>query len=83
MQFLHAAESAILTLRAGEGEGNDRLALQRAFSAVLLEGPSEVARAARKMVDALRADLSWDDLESARAGFVEAARVALQKAGES
>ncbi|MYS60032.1 MULTISPECIES: hypothetical protein [Streptomycetaceae] len=83
VQFLHAAESAILTLRAGEGEGNDRLALQRAFSAVLLEGPSEVARAARKMVDALRADLSWDDLESARAGFVEAARVALQKAGES
>jgi hypothetical protein len=83
VQFLEAAEAAILTRRTGEGQSSDRLALQRTFAAVLLEGPDGAARAARKMVDGLRVSLPLDDLERARVGFIEAAQGALKEADES
>ena len=82
LKFLEAAEIAITTRRTGGGTGDDRLALQRAFGAVALEGPTEVAQAARELIDGLgrERDYSIDDLERARLNFVGSAQDALSSA---
>lgn len=76
--FLEAAEAVALTSRTGIGPGG--AALQRAFGAVALEGPAEVARAAGEVVDRLRRDDSPDDVERAKRTFVSAAQAALDPA---
>ncbi|MFC8826981.1 hypothetical protein ACFT9I_16765 [Streptomyces sp. NPDC057137] len=75
--FLEAAEAVALTNRTGIGLGGDGAALQRAFGAVALEGPAEVARAAGEVVDRLRRDDSPDDVERAKLAFIAAAQAAL------
>lgn len=77
VRFLDAAETAVLTARTGEGRAEDRTLLQRALGAVELEGPDEVARAARELTDGLHAGRSLDELERARRDFRGAAREAL------
>ncbi|AXK34952.1 hypothetical protein DVA86_22210 [Streptomyces armeniacus] len=83
VRFLDAAETAILTRTTGEGHADDRAALQRAYGAVLLEGPDDAAGAARDLLGCLRgtATASLDDLERARLAFVAAARTALDDDG--
>ncbi|MET4922517.1 hypothetical protein P3L51_09180 [Streptomyces sp. PSRA5] len=78
--FLEAAEAATLTSRTGIGPGSDGAALQRAFGAVALEGPADVARAAREVADRLRRDDSPDDIERAKQTFISAAQAALDPA---
>ncbi|MFJ9851124.1 hypothetical protein [Streptomyces sp. NPDC101150] len=75
--FLEAAEVVMLTSRTGIGVSGDGAALQRAFGAVALEGPVEVARAAGEVVDGLRRQQSPDHLERAKREFVSAAQAAL------
>lgn len=77
VQFLEAAEAAILARRTGEGPANDRSALQRAFGAVQLEGPDEPARTAGELVNCLRGNHHLDELAEARRNFINAARNAL------
>ncbi|MFI6585666.1 hypothetical protein [Embleya sp. NPDC050493] len=77
VQFLEAAEIVLLSHRTGAGSATDFPTLQRAFGAVQLEGPADVVRTARELVEGLRAGRPFDDLERARMSFVEAARVAL------
>ncbi|MFI9719773.1 hypothetical protein ACIHFE_08970 [Streptomyces sp. NPDC052396] len=77
LRFLEAVEVRLLTRWTGEGQGSDRFELQRALGAVLLEGPSEVVRAAREMERRLRGEGTPDGLEGAREEFVRAARRAL------
>jgi hypothetical protein len=79
LNFLEAAEIAILARRTGESTEDQRLALQRAFGAVLLEGPAEVTQTARELLDLLcrEHDHSLDDLERAKVIFVDSAQEAL------
>jgi hypothetical protein len=77
VQFLEAAEVAILTRSTGEGHANDHPTLQRAYGAVSLEGPPEVTARAKRLVERLLRCQSLDDLEDARLSFVEAAHGAL------
>jgi hypothetical protein len=78
VQFLEAAEVVILAHRTGEGlSAGDRAALQRASGAVALEGPHEVAQAARDLVNRLRTSPSADELGYARRSFIDAAHTAL------
>lgn len=78
--FLEAAEVAMLAGRTGIGVGGgDSSALQRAFGAVTLEGPAEVARAAGLVVEGLRRSRSQDHVESAKSDFVSAAQSALDR----
>ncbi|MFD5318573.1 hypothetical protein [Streptomyces sp. NPDC127098] len=65
-------------LEAAEGRATDRAALRRAFDAVTLEGPTEVAESARTLVDRLRGERSLDEIAQARAAFVAAAGKALR-----
>ncbi len=81
VQFLGAAEAVFLARRTGEGSPGDRAALQRSLGALQLEGPAEVARTARELADALRAERSPDDIGRARLAFIEAARAALAGSG--
>lgn len=83
VKFLEAADTAISTRRTGEGHRDDRPALQRAFGAVLLEGPDGVAKAAQDLVEALREERGWslDDLEQTRLAFINAARDVLGTGG--
>lgn len=77
--FLEAAETAILARRTGAGTEEERARLQRAFGAVLLEGPADVTRAAQELLDSLRREPgpSLDDLERAKGVFVDEAQVTL------
>ncbi|MFI1041530.1 hypothetical protein [Streptomyces hygroscopicus] len=77
VQFLEAAETVMSAQRTGEGQASDRSALQRAFGCVLLEGPGEVVRTARELVNVVRASRSLDDLERAKGNFITAAQDAL------
>jgi hypothetical protein len=77
VQFLEAVEIVLLSHRTGVGTANDLPALQRAFGAVQLEGPEDVARIARELVDGLRTGRALVDLERARANLIAAAQVAL------
>ncbi|MFE4533690.1 hypothetical protein ACFRKB_01305 [Streptomyces scopuliridis] len=74
VRFLECAEVVSLSRRTGHGQPGDGPALQRAFVAVLLEGPEEVSGAARRLVDSLRGSPSPDDLDQARSEFIDAAR---------
>ncbi|MGW3957790.1 hypothetical protein ACWEKM_44570 [Streptomyces sp. NPDC004752] len=77
-RFLEAAEATLLTRRTGEGHPADRPGLQRALGAVLIEGPDEAERAARRFAGLVGASSSsLDELEDARREFVAAARRAL------
>ncbi|OEV05195.1 hypothetical protein [Streptomyces oceani] len=78
--FLEAAEAVLLTHRTGEGGSADRSALQRALATVLLEGPEEVADAARVLVTALGTGRAPDELVAAREDFLHRAREALNSA---
>jgi hypothetical protein len=77
VRFLQASEAVSLTRRTGRGESGDEAALHQARAAVELEGPAEVERAARGLVEALRRNRPLDDVDLARADFVRAARTAL------
>ncbi|MGH3240181.1 MAG: hypothetical protein ACRDNL_07355 [Spirillospora sp.] len=78
LRFLEAAEISILTRTTWEKAEGERLALQRALGALVLEGPSGVTRAARDLVELLhRESGSPDDLEKAKSLFVEKAQAAL------
>jgi hypothetical protein len=77
VQFLEAAEIVLSSHRTGAGNVNDLPALRRAFGAVQLEGPADVVRTARELVEGLRAGRPFDELERARANLIEAARAAL------
>ncbi|MGW2509785.1 hypothetical protein ACWC0A_10200 [Streptomyces scopuliridis] len=79
--FLECAEVVGLSRRTGHDQPGDRPALQRAFVAVLLEGPEDVSRAAQRLVDCLRGSPSPDDLDHARSEFIDAARGALSLPG--
>ncbi|MFI7008621.1 hypothetical protein [Streptomyces sp. NPDC050145] len=79
-EFLAAADDRLLAERTGRGQGGDEAALHRAAGAVELEGPDEVAGAARALVAALRRHASPDDLRDAKRQFTEAARTALATA---
>ncbi|WP_326769624.1 hypothetical protein OG978_38350 [Streptomyces sp. NBC_01591] len=75
--FLGAAESRIRAERTGRGPGDDDARLESALGEVVLEGPAEVASAARDVVDRLRRHEAPDNLLSAKAAFVSAAQEAL------
>jgi hypothetical protein len=75
--FLQASEAVSLTRRTGRGQPDDESALHQACASVELEGPAEVERAARGLVEALRRNRPLDDVDLARADFVRAARAAL------
>lgn len=81
--FLEAAETAILTRRTGAGTEDERARLQRAFGALQLEGPADVARTGQELLDSLRREpaTSLDDLERAKRAFVAAAQAALNSPG--
>ncbi|MFE7566840.1 hypothetical protein ACFU76_07730 [Streptomyces sp. NPDC057539] len=81
VRFLESAEVVSLSWRTGHDQPGDRPALQRAFVAVLLEGPEDVSRAARRLVDCLRDASSPDDLDHARSEFIDAARGTLSPPG--
>lgn len=70
VEFLGAAEARILTERTGRGGPDDEAQLRRALGAVVLEGPSEVAAAARQLVDCLRRHEPPEDLDRAKSAFV-------------
>ncbi|MEW5354882.1 hypothetical protein [Streptomyces sp. 16-176A] len=79
--FLGAAEARVLAERTGRGgEQGDAVLLQRALGEVVLEGPSDVAAAAARLVDALRRHEPPDDLNRAKLAFVTEARRALDTA---
>ncbi|MYX46136.1 hypothetical protein GTW59_34585 [Streptomyces sp. SID89] len=79
--FLGAAEARVLAERTGRGgEQGDAVLLQRALGEVVLEGPSDVAAAAARLVDALRRHEPPDDLNRAKLAFVTGARRALDTA---
>ncbi|MFE5666094.1 hypothetical protein ACFQ7W_19435 [Streptomyces niveus] len=69
-------EAATPTDRAGFGS-DGLVALQRAFGAVELEGPTDVARLAGEVVSGLRRDDPPDDVERAKLHFTSAAQAAL------
>ncbi|MGX2996438.1 hypothetical protein JNUCC64_19550 [Streptomyces sp. JNUCC 64] len=73
-EFLGAAEARLLAERTGRGGADGDVALQRALGGVLLEGPSEVADAARHLVDGLRRHERPDELQRAKLAFVSVAR---------
>ncbi|MFF2655585.1 hypothetical protein [Streptomyces sp. NPDC058045] len=74
-QFLGAAEERVLAERTGRARADtDPAALERALSEVVLEGPPEVADAARRVVDALRRHPGPDELRTVVGEFAEAAR---------
>ncbi|OPC79238.1 hypothetical protein B4N89_34830 [Embleya scabrispora] len=77
LRFLEAAETVILTRRTGSGGHDDLPALQRAYGAVQLEGPTEVTDAARAFVAELRRNGPLDDLEQLRVALLSAAQAAL------
>jgi hypothetical protein len=82
VRFLESAEVAIVANRTGIGSPQtDAAALQRALVGVTLEGPAEVARAAREVLDRLRRHGPPDDLERAKADFISAAQTALNLPG--
>ncbi|MEV7286927.1 hypothetical protein AB0O01_20560 [Streptomyces sp. NPDC093252] len=80
-EFLGAAEARILVERTGRGTGDEQGPLQRAYAGVVLEGPEEVAAAARQLLDALRRHETQDDLDRARTDFVREARRAVVEIG--
>lgn len=73
-EFLGAAEARILAERSGRGQADDEVLLQRALGGVVLEGPTEVAAAADRLVDCLRRHEAPDDLYRAKMAFVEEAQ---------
>jgi hypothetical protein len=77
--FIAAVDAAIMAGRTGEGPGDGRAALRRAFGAVQLEGSAETVRTAECLLECLRggAGHSPDDQERARQKFIDAAREAL------
>ncbi|AKJ14414.1 hypothetical protein ABB07_31485 [Streptomyces incarnatus] len=77
VRFLDAVGAVTETRRTGAGRPDDRTDLQRALDVVQLEGPAEVAAAARALVDPVRRDARPDALDGAREAFLEAARRAL------
>ncbi|MFE7617674.1 hypothetical protein [Streptomyces sp. NPDC057496] len=77
VRFLGVAEERIRTERTGRGRGDDDALLESALGEVVLEGPAEVAAAARNVVDRLRRHESPDSLLSAKEDFVTAAREVL------
>ena len=79
LTFLAAVDAVIMAERTGEGPGEGRAALRRAFGAVQLEGPVEAVRMAEYLLECLRggAGQSPDDQERARRKFIDAARDAL------
>lgn len=81
-EFLAAAEARILTERSGRGRPDDEVLLQTSLGGVVLEGPAEVAAAARHVVDCLRRHESPDDLNRAKLAFIEAARDAVNARSE-
>ncbi|MBY8869216.1 hypothetical protein [Streptomyces sennicomposti] len=79
--FLGVAEARVLAERTGRGgDQGDAVLLQRALGEVVLEGPSDVAAAAARLVDALRRHEPPDDLNRAKLAFVTEARRALDTA---
>ncbi|HEY5833005.1 hypothetical protein [Streptomyces sp.] len=78
LRFLEAADAAIVTARTSlPHPAADPTALPRALGAVTLEGPQEVADAARHFADRVRAHARPDDLEAAKHTFLTAASSAL------
>ena len=72
--FLGAAEATVLAERAGRGQPDDPARLQAAYGAVVLEGPTEVAAAARHLLDGLRRHGTPDELDQAKRAFISAAQ---------
>jgi hypothetical protein len=82
VRFLESAEAVIVAGRTGIAAPNgDSTAPQRALVGVTLEGPAEVAAAARELVDRLRRHASPDDLERAKAEYISAVQAALSLPG--
>ncbi|MEU7421182.1 hypothetical protein [Streptomyces antibioticus] len=77
-EFLGSAEARILAERNGRGQADDEVALQRALSGVLLEGPPEAATAAQHLVDSLRRHERPDELKRAKLEFVSVAQECCQ-----
>jgi hypothetical protein len=75
--FLDAVETALLTRQTGRGHPEERVSLQRALAVVTLEGPAPVAQSARDLVTALGGSRNLDEVDDARARFLQAARSAL------
>jgi hypothetical protein len=73
MQFIQAAESVCWKRTTGGASPADRLALHQALAAVELEGPPDVADAAREIVDRSRKDQSLDELDDAKLNFISTA----------
>lgn len=79
LSFIAAVDAVIVAGRTGDGPGDSRADLHRAFGAVQLEGPAETVRTAERLLESLRAGAghSPDDQERARQEFIDAARDAL------
>ncbi|MEU6173631.1 hypothetical protein ABZ832_17130 [Streptantibioticus parmotrematis] len=78
VRFVQAAEARTLCERTGQGDNDIDAVLQRAFGEVVMEGPTEVAAAARHFIEALRRHGDLGDLEAAKAAFVSAAQGAVR-----
>ncbi|MFJ6661871.1 hypothetical protein ACIQNG_36810 [Streptomyces sp. NPDC091377] len=77
-EFLGAAEARILAERTGRGSGEEGLLLQRAYAAVVIEGPVEVAVAAGSFLENVQRHVPLDDLNGAKLVFVTEAQRATE-----
>ncbi|WP_129843929.1 hypothetical protein [Streptomyces sp. RFCAC02] len=75
--FLGAAESVLLAQWSGSAEPAELAELERALAAVVLEGPSDAAEAARTLASAARDAGPRARVDAARETFLTAARAAL------
>ncbi|MCN9240230.1 hypothetical protein NGF19_05385 [Streptomyces sp. RY43-2] len=73
-EFLAAVEARVVAERTNRRTGDEELALRRAHSAVVLEGPTEVADAAGRVVDGLRRHQSADDVHRVKLEFIAVAQ---------
>ncbi|RKN38974.1 hypothetical protein [Streptomyces hoynatensis] len=77
VQFLQAAHVALVARRSPGRAAEDGQSLARALAAVELEGPGEVAHAARGFVASLSGHVPVEEIDRARDAFADAARAAL------
>jgi hypothetical protein len=84
-RFIEAVETVMQARIRGEDRGDDHAALRPSFAAVLMEGPADVAAAARELVDCLGAEgfSSSEDIERTSQNFIDVARSAIASVSRS
>ncbi|MFD5651012.1 hypothetical protein [Streptomyces sp. NPDC127039] len=80
-EFLCAVEARLLAERGGRGTGDEELVMQRAYAGVALEGPAEVAVAAKGFIDSMLRHEALDQLQEARTAFIVEAQRAVAGLG--